>query len=88
MKHFRLLPLLAILALLFGCTQYKSAEDLSTSKKSILPTNAKVIKDLGNGWVVFEINSNTYLYRGNSLDSNGATEVLAPYKAPTLSIEK
>jgi hypothetical protein len=42
------------------------------------PPNAKVVKELGNGWYVFEIEGKKFLYRYYNL-GNATTEVIAPW---------
>jgi len=77
--------LLTIL-ILVGVAGTMLALSFSKPKKSpqtiedigFLPENAKVVKDLGSGWVVFEIEGKKFVYRYNRY-GNATTEVIAPW---------
>jgi hypothetical protein len=72
------ISLFLLSVLLVGCAP--NAQDIEIKDEhGILPVNAKVIKQLGNNWIVFEIQGRRYIYRGANLYSNYATEVLAPW---------
>jgi hypothetical protein len=72
MKHLLLLTALA----LAGCLP-----PASETPASALPIGAKVIKDLGHGWLVFETHGQQFIYCPHGTDSYAdyRAAVLAPW---------
>lgn len=76
--------IIILLSLFIGCgTDGKLNDNLITSVHSTinLPDSAKVIEELGNGWVIFTLNGNKFLYRQYSSGYRG-------YSSLTQIIEK
>lgn len=68
---------LLVIVILFGagCTRSPS---VNGDPSGMLPKGAKVVKDMGNGWVVFQIDDRRYIYRVR-VHGEGTTEVIAPF---------
>lgn len=63
---------------LAGCTP--SAQDIAVKDENgVLPAKAKVIRQLGNNWLVFEVEGRKYIYRSFMYGFDSSTEVLAPW---------
>lgn len=75
----RKISLLLFCVLLIGCVPPTAQDIAIKDEHGILPVNAKVIQQLGNNWIVFEIQGRKYIYRSANLYSSYATEVLAPW---------
>ena len=85
MKNILTLNMKSILILVFSsillasCAPDTPQEHENRAINYTLPPNAKVIKNLGKGWLIVEIENNKFVYRYFSA-GNCSTEVLAPWK--------
>jgi hypothetical protein len=61
---------------LTGCT--KTPSKAGGDPDRLLPPSAKVVKELGNNWVVVEIEGKNFLYRPRNIDKQAGSEVFAP----------
>ena len=64
-------PILAVL--LASCEE--PATSIKVIEQSFLPSNAKVVKQLDNGWFVFEIEGKKFIYRTRGYPTN---DLIAP----------
>jgi len=76
MKLFLIFIMSAASVFFTGCEDYSPS---FIEKRKLLPTNAKIEKDLGHGWMVFSVDGRKYIYRIRHIGANTSTEVLAPY---------
>lgn len=70
--------LIGLVALLMGCGPSTPQEHENKALR-LLPSGAKIVENLGNKWVVFEIKGKKFIYRGRAIGAYGGTEVLAPW---------